>query len=65
MREKIYTVIYIAFVVGACHHVYAIMKTRWKATLTRMRKGITPLVGSILEQIHKWLMADLVEKAGR
>jgi len=55
MREKIYTAIYIAFVVGACHHVYAIMKIRWKAALTRMQRGITPAVGYILEAIHKWL----------
>lgn len=50
-------VIYLAFVVGACHHVYAIMKIRWKAVLTRMQKGITPLVSNVLSAIHKWLMA--------
>lgn len=57
MREKIYMAIYIAFVVGACHHVYAIMKIRWKAVMTRMQKGITPLVSNVLSAIHKWLMA--------
>ena len=56
MREKIYMAIYLAFVVGACHHVYAIMKIRWKAVLTRMQKGFTPLVSNVLRAIHKWLM---------
>jgi hypothetical protein len=57
MREKIYMAIYIAFFVGACHHVYAIMKIRWKAVMTRMQKGITPLVSNVLSAIEKWLRA--------
>ena len=56
MREKIYMAIYLAFVVGACHHVYAIMKIRWKALKIRMQKGMTPLTSSILSALHKWLM---------
>ena len=48
--------IYLVFVVGACHHVYAIMKIRWKALKIRMQKGMTPLTSSILSALHKWLM---------
>ena len=56
MREKIYMVIYLAFVVGACHHVYKVMMSRWKAALIRMQHGITPIVGDIISTIHRWLM---------
>lgn len=62
MREKIFTVIYIAFGIDACRHVYIIMKSRWIAVKTRMMHGMTPIVSNILDAIHYWVMRSLMKK---
>lgn len=59
MREKIFMAIYIAFAIGACHHFYSIMKKRWIAVKTRMMRGMTPLMGNVLEAIHRWILSSL------
>ena len=62
MREKIFMVIYIAFVIGACYHFYSLMKKRWIAVKTRMMRGMTPLMGNVLAAIHKWIVSSLTRR---
>jgi hypothetical protein len=56
MRQTIFTFIYIIFLINTGRRIHRKMMHRWKAAMTRMRRGFTPRFTSVLDAIQKWLV---------
>ena len=56
MSRRIYTIIYVIFIFLAVYHVVTAFRRRWKAIVTKMKHGMTPVVANLLGALQAYII---------